>query len=388
MIKNNIRLQPWRYLSEVALGLHKLGHQVTIITDDKDDVPFVENLNHNFIQYLPSVRNFLWYPNATLKEKLNYLAPDVVIWHVGMFSFLYQRFDGLPNTKVLGIFTSPLYRPEYFLKLGISKLLKNFRYTCFHILGSLVPNWLLRYRMGRSGLFSLVVQTRTTYRQLIEMDLWQRDIRIISPGVDSKWFNFNPQSNRNLRGILGYRPEDTLIVFYGSPTALRGLLTLVEAFNLARNQISSMRLLILCRRRPNELIREKVALEHLVSSSQYHQDIQIIDGYLDQEILIDYLGQADIVSLPFELISSDAPLAPLETVAIGKPIVATRVGCIPELISKGENYIVEPSDPVSLSRSLLQVVQDTHLKETNSKQISMRTWEDMAVEWSQLIQSL
>jgi glycosyltransferase involved in cell wall biosynthesis len=57
------------------------------------------------------------------------------------------------------------------------------------------------------------------------------------------------------------------------------------------------------------------------------------------------------------------PLALLEALAIGKPIVATRVGGNPEIVEEGVNgYIVPPRDPAALARRILDVGKDTAMR--------------------------
>lgn len=385
MVKNNLRLQPWRYLSEVASGLAELGHEVTVISDGNEKGQIQNLLNQVSIHPLVSVRNPIWHRNASLQALLTRLDPDVILWHVGLLSFLHQRLEGLPKTPIIGIFTSPLYRPKHFLRLGIGKLATNYQLTTYHLIGSLLPRMLLRNCMVNSGLSSLVVQTETTRDQLCKRRLWFADIEVISPGIDQAWFMTTAKNNRDLRNALGYEPGDVLIVFYGSPAPMRGLPILVEAFNYAHKINPSLHLLILSRCRPGELQQENSALERLVSSSQFHQYIQLIDGYLDQERLIAHVATADITVHPFELVPSDAPIAPLESAALGKPVVTTRVGCLPELVSGAESYLFEPADPVALSQALLQAAQD---KGTATGQTYNRTWQEMASEWSDLIQAL
>lgn len=53
------------------------------------------------------------------------------------------------------------------------------------------------------------------------------------------------------------------------------------------------------------------------------------------------------------------PLALLEAMAMGKPVVATRVGGNPEIVEDGVNgFIVPPKDATALERALLQICRD------------------------------
>jgi len=75
----------------------------------------------------------------------------------------------------------------------------------------------------------------------------------------------------------------------------------------------------------------------------------------------------DIISL-FDLMvissySEGLPLSALEAMALGKPIVATSVGGIPEIIDDGKSGIlVPPGDPETLSRAIESLLFDDELK--------------------------
>jgi glycosyltransferase involved in cell wall biosynthesis len=54
-----------------------------------------------------------------------------------------------------------------------------------------------------------------------------------------------------------------------------------------------------------------------------------------------------------------------EGMAYGKPIVATRVGGIPELVNDGvSGFLVERNDPAAAAEKLLQLIQDPGLRDT------------------------
>jgi glycosyltransferase involved in cell wall biosynthesis len=70
------------------------------------------------------------------------------------------------------------------------------------------------------------------------------------------------------------------------------------------------------------------------------------------------LAQADILVRPSLL--EGLPLAVLEGMAAGLPVVASRVGGTPELVRDGETgFLVEPGDPADLAGRICSLLGDT-----------------------------
>jgi glycosyltransferase involved in cell wall biosynthesis len=70
------------------------------------------------------------------------------------------------------------------------------------------------------------------------------------------------------------------------------------------------------------------------------------------------LALADVVVLP-SVAAEGVPIAILEALALGKPVVATRVGGVPEVIQDGANGIlVPPEDPRALADAVSALLAD------------------------------
>ena len=57
----------------------------------------------------------------------------------------------------------------------------------------------------------------------------------------------------------------------------------------------------------------------------------------------------------------NAPLALLEAMAAGVPVVATRVGGVPELVPEGTGLLVAPGDPAALAAAIGRLLDDPAL---------------------------
>ncbi len=85
-----------------------------------------------------------------------------------------------------------------------------------------------------------------------------------------------------------------------------------------------------------------------------------------QANISDYLGIADVFLLPSELESFG--LAALEAEACEVPIVATRIGGIPEVVSEGETgFLSDVGDVEKMSEDVMQFLKDEEMRLTFGK---------------------
>jgi glycosyltransferase involved in cell wall biosynthesis len=75
------------------------------------------------------------------------------------------------------------------------------------------------------------------------------------------------------------------------------------------------------------------------------------------------------------------PIALLEAMAAGLPVVATRVGGVPEVVVDGETgLLVPPRDPDALSEAILTLLQDPDLRQKMGQAGQERVREYFSVE--------
>ncbi len=84
------------------------------------------------------------------------------------------------------------------------------------------------------------------------------------------------------------------------------------------------------------------------------------------EELFEYYRNTDIFVLSSH--SEGTPRVLIEAMAFGSPIVATRVGGIPDIIEDGVNGIlVEPREPISLANAIIDLIADDYKYKTISQ---------------------
>ncbi len=104
-----------------------------------------------------------------------------------------------------------------------------------------------------------------------------------------------------------------------------------------------------------------------LSSVRYHGEQLEMNGNIvyvgKQANIADYLGIADVFLLPSELESFG--LAALEAQACEVPVIATRIGGIPEVINDGETgFLSDVGDVEKMSTDTLRLLRDEELRRT------------------------
>ena len=374
--KHCLRLQPWRYLCEVAAQLQQHGHAVTIISTGTDPA--------SLLYGIPIIRlsSIAAHPrNHALQAALHACQPDVVLWHLGKTSMLHGHYH-YPGALNIGIFTSPLYHLAQLRTIGMGRLLKNYELGAMHLVGALIPQRIFQHGYQRQQLDHVVVQTQTTKAQLIDLGIAAHDITVLAPGVDSDWLT-KPTHETDGRTALGFHATDHVLVYFGSPAPLRGLHTLLHAFSAARRQHPSLRLLSLSRRHPRELQRADAQLGRLFQQSEIAPYVRIVSGYLPSQELVRHVALGDSVVLPFDLVPSDAPLSLLEAHALGKPLITTDISCLPEFAAYGPHVLAEAANPPSLQQALLASSQHRYRPPTTPSLV--QSWTEMGTQWHHLL---
>jgi glycosyltransferase involved in cell wall biosynthesis len=392
----DLPLQPWRYLHEVAWQLAQQGHAVTIITDGEEDARFEQTRSGLRICRIPSVDRYRWRQNPELQRAVKDSRAEIVLLHVGMTSFVHQRLNSWPGIPTIGIFPGIPYHLSDFRQMGMRNIVNEFGMTWIHMLGALTPRKLLTQPVRQGRLAKLVTLTHTTRVKLIDAGISPESVQAVLPGVDDIWFQSlnNNGHLSQLREQLDFRPEDKVILYFGSPQPLRGLHDLIRALEIAYQSDPNLKLLILSRQREDEYSKENAGLKQLLDHSPVRQNIKVVSGFLNPEKLVEFISLSQAVALPFQLVPADAPLSLLEAQAQGKPVITTRVASLPELVEHGAHYLADPANPASLAEAVLAAAKDIDIERAQKgkglpkSSPALRRWQQVGAEWSHLVQNL
>ena len=161
-------------------------------------------------------------------------------------------------------------------------------------------------------------------------------------GVDGERFCLRDRNDE--RASLGLPTERRLITYVGNLVPEKGVDLLVEALgHLHRSGADDVELLLIGAGPQEETLRCRAAELGLRERIRFA-------GRRPHEEIARWIAAADVFCLPSR--REGCPNVVLEALACGRPVVAARVGGVPELISAETGVLVAPEDPTALAIGL------------------------------------
>ena len=178
---------------------------------------------------------------------------------------------------------------------------------------------------------------------------------LLYPPVDLD--KFKPSSNslvsKNKWPELKRRNKELLIVSVGNINPLKGYHNLIEALANLKDHLLPWRMIIVG-------ARLNTAEDYFMSLQSRIKQLEMTDRFNFLGAVEDVpsvLSMCDLFVLPSQ--SESGPMVLLEAMANGKPIIATDVGFVSELIIDNHNgLIVPPNNTLELSNALNKMISD------------------------------
>ena len=347
------------YAFNLSLALAERGHQVTFVTaaayelEDRRGLPkgveivkAIARLSHRLDGSLPAFALALLrkaeaifdaFAVAALARRLR---PDVIHLHctnpiVLLYLSVLQRL-GRPLVATAHVVT-PHERIRF----------QDAIYRCIHRLGDLIVS---HSDFDRSRLLRefAVDPQRVTVIPHGEYSFFE------SAGLEG---DGEPSDREQARRSLGLGPRDEVALFFGYIREYKGLDVLLEAWPTVAEARPAARVVVagdpvqLGPERRTELKRwaTRVGAVHRF-------------GYIPFADVSRYFAAADVLVMPYRHISQSGVL--YLALALGVPVVATRVGALPEMLRDGESaLLVAPESPDELARALIRTLGDAGLRE-------------------------
>lgn len=151
---------------------------------------------------------------------------------------------------------------------------------------------------------------------------------------------------KELRLRHGIPSSAKVVLFGGRLTSEKGALQLIEAFS----KLDDMDAVLLVLGSYYYGSKMKSEYEgHLEAAAKALGRKIVFTGFVDHSDMPDYYALADVVCAP-SVWSDSAPLAVIEPLTAGRPVITTNIGGIPEYATDGVDSVVLPPDASLVDR--------------------------------------
>ena len=208
----------------------------------------------------------------------------------------------------------------------------------------------------KHGCAKIVADAQVIKKQLVEQNgITPEKIDVIGSGVDLS--KFKPGlDGMKFRQEMGFSAETPVIANIGMIRSDKGQMKLMKAALVVLKQRPDARFIFVGQGTGDRL--RETRLRQAIYDSGLENKIIMLGYRWDTP---DILAAANMVVIA-SLCTEASPIVLREAFASGRPVVATKIGDVPEIIRDGENgLMVEPNDSDALANSILQFLSDEKL---------------------------
>lgn len=219
--------------------------------------------------------------------------------------------------------------------------------------------WALRECAGVTGVSQALVQSMN----IIEPSSIEKS-KVIYNGIDDNVFY--PSESGRCREDLGLGVENKFLLFVGRLHEVKGLDTLIDALSLLqqKNQLNFETVLV-----GNGPQREEIARK--ATSLGVAERVRFAGEAGHKQVPV-WMRACDLLCLPSK--REGMPNVILEALACGTPVIASRVGGIPEVVTKDNGMLIEPGNPSDLAAKLKEAFSIKWDRDVVSGTMDNLTW--------------
>ncbi len=329
----------------LAEHLAKRSHEIHVITSLDEGLSDFEKENGFYVHRIiwpkiPIIGILTFWVRIFLKIRT--LKPEIVHAQdlsMGIPAWLIKKILKIPY--IVWGRGSDVYLPYRFIRITTKTILQN----------------------------ALAVLALTENMRIKLKKKYDTEIHVIPNGIDLEdYFKVSLTSKKVTNGKN--------ILFVGSLYPVKGVYYLIKAMKKILEKVPDARLILVGDG------KERKGLETLSTQLGISNHVTFI-GKIPHEEVQTFFKEADVFVLPS--LSEGFPNVILEAMACGLPIVATRVGGVPDILTDGTNgYLVEAKDTKDLINKVLLLLEDSTLRkkisDNNKYEVKKYSWENIIFE--------
>jgi glycosyltransferase involved in cell wall biosynthesis len=213
----------------------------------------------------------------------------------------------------------------------------------------------------------VVAVSEALRREVVALGVPEERTAVVPTGVDMEVFH--PQSCEAARQALQLPAAARLVLYVGNLLPVKGVPTLITAFAEVARQDPTAHLVLV----GHGPLRGR--LEQQVHAADLHRCVTFA-GARPHADIPQWLAAADVLCLPS--VAEGLPNVVLEALACGRPVVASAVGGVPELVTdEAVGRLVPPGDAAALAAALRGSLSQTWDAAALAGRVRDRSWAEV-----------
>lgn len=204
--------------------------------------------------------------------------------------------------------------------------------------------WLISRHVDKAVAVSQCVRD-----SLVNNRIPSEKVAVIYNGIDLDKFKSTTINKSDIRMELKIGKDDIVIGHAGKLDRGKGVFDLLQAMEKVNKKYPTARLILVGEgpaKNELEMLSEKLALKNKVVFAGLKRDMVQMYSVMDIFVLASTTREAFGMAL-------------IEAMAMGIPVIGTKVGGIPEIIENGKNGIlIQSGDSMALAEGIIQYIQD------------------------------
>ena len=347
--RDNIRLQPWRYLFEIARRIAEVKN-VVVITDGIENAK--EELWDEGICVVRSCHLSVRRQDSLI-QLISVYKPYQLWWSITPRSIAYWSLFRAIRCDKYAVITCPLYSYTQLVRASLAGVPFDELKALWQ--QRLMPRWLLTMLLRGRTFKKVFTQSEANSSVLLQSGVQEDKLFVLRVGIDTADREpVDRQVLANEQARLGIGEKNTTLLYFGAIRKIRGFYALVDAFGLVADEMEGVHLVVLARGADEEMT---AALHGLIERHNLVGKVRVIGGWLTREQVWAHIELSDLVVLPFVIVPSDVPIAVLEAMARGRPVIGSQIDGIPELIA-GRGKVVDPLNTKLFARAICSLIKN------------------------------
>ena len=250
-------------------------------------------------------------------------------------------------------------------KLGIPSVLGSIGSDLNRFVDPL-SRWLTKLAMKRATF--VVTKSEHLRQRAIQMGVHASKVRTLRNGCNPSVFHLRDRSAA--RAQLGIEDRAELVLFVGRLDTTKGIEELLAAFASLAHRRRNLRL---------AFVGDGPCGGHLRSKAKQLglEDRITLNGARSSQEVAHWLAAANVLALPSY--NEGFPNVVIEALSCGRPVIATNVGGILELVNEDSGILIAPRDSRALAGAIEKSMERRWNEHTISEQFR-RGWDEAADE--------